>query len=119
MKLIDWIIVGILGLSVLIGLYRGFISSVASMGGCLVSLGASYWLTPKIVESVTANTTLSDTIRSYTDAAVRVGDIGNAKESVIGLSPEKIAEVVENVKLPAPLDSLLESNLKIVGGLYC
>ena len=42
MNLVDWIIVGIVGVSVLIGLYRGFIASVASMGGSLVSLGASY-----------------------------------------------------------------------------
>ena len=32
MNIVDIVIIAILGLSVLIGLYRGFISSVASMG---------------------------------------------------------------------------------------
>ena len=47
MNIVDIVIIAILGLSVLIGLYRGFISSVASMGGCLLSLGCcSNWTIP-------------------------------------------------------------------------
>ena len=33
MNPVDWVILGILAVSVLFGLYRGFIASVASMGG--------------------------------------------------------------------------------------
>ncbi len=115
MNLIDWIIVGILGLSVLVGLYRGFISSVASMGSCLVSLGASYWLTPKVVDFVTNHTTLRETISSYNMASAftskLIGTDIQAKTQVSGLSPEQITEAVHNMKLPAPLDSLVESDL--------
>ena len=109
MNLIDWIIVGILGLSVLVGLYRGFISSVASMGGCLVSLGASYFLTPQVVDYLTKNTSLADTIASYTGATKLAGDM--AGTSVAGLTSEQIAGAVQQINLPPPLDRLLESNL--------
>ena len=110
MNLIDWIVVGVLGLSVLVGLYRGFISSVASMGSCLVSLIASYWLTPKIVDFVTHNTSLQETISSYTDATVQAGEWTNT--IVSNLSDSQISSIISDVKMPAPLDSLLESNLK-------
>ena len=113
MNLIDWIIVGILGLSVLVGLYRGFISSVASMGGCLVSLGASYWLTPQVVDYFRTHTTLPEQIESYTRGIVNLGDL--AGQDVTALSGDQISEVAS--KLPPPLNSLLEGNLteKIYG----
>ena len=109
MNLIDWIIVGILGLSVLVGLYRGFISSVASMGGCLVSLGASYFLTPKVVEYLASNTSLQETIASYTGATKLAGEW--AGQEVSALTTDQIASAVQKINLPPPLNQLLESNL--------
>ena len=107
MNLIDWIIIGILGLSVLVGLYRGFISSVASMGSCLVSLGVSYWLTPQVAAYFRDNTSVWDQIKSNISGIVNLGDL--AGKEVAGLSGEQIAEAAS--KLPAPLNSLLEGNL--------
>ncbi len=107
MNLIDWIIIGVLGLSVLVGLYRGFISSVASMGSCLVSLGISYWLTPQVAAYFRDNTSVWDQIKSNISGIVNLGDL--AGKEVAGLSGEQIAEAAS--KLPAPLNSLLEGNL--------
>ena len=112
MNVIDWVIVGIIGISVLFGLYRGFIASVASMGGCLISLGASYWLSPQLTEYVRNKTTLGDTLVSYTDAATRLGDKSLSGMSVPGLTQDKIAEIISRVSLPPPLDSLLKNNLE-------
>ena len=113
MNLIDWIVVGIIGVSVLIGVYRGFISSVASLGGCLVSLLASYLVTPKLVEFVTNSTTLRDTIASYTGASKLAGEAWASRQVGV-LSEGEITQVVQSMqsKLPPPLDSLLEGNLK-------
>ena len=112
MNIIDWIIVAILGISVLIGYYRGFISSVASMGGCLVCLGASYWLSPMLVDYLQKNTSLGSTISSYADAAIRAGDMTNVQVSEVAGNPDLISRVLNEVSLPAPLDSLLKSNLQ-------
>lgn len=112
MNILDWIIVAILGISVLVGFYRGFISSVASMGGCLVCLGASYWLSPKLVDFLQKNTSLSSSISSYADAAIRAGDMTNAQVSEVAGNPDLISRVLNEVSLPAPLDSLLKSNLQ-------
>ena len=111
MNIIDLVILGILGVSVLFGLYRGFVTSVASLGGCLLSLGLSFWLNPKLVDWVQSNPDIISTLTSYTDAAVRVGDQTIAQTNVSTLSAGGIAEVLNKTQLPGPISRLLENNL--------
>ena len=112
MNIVDIVILGILGLSILVGLYRGFISSVTSMGGCLLSLGLSFWLSPKLAEAIQNNPEILRTLASYTDAATKLGDQALAGSSVTSLTETGITEILNKVSLPAPLSSLLESNLQ-------
>ncbi len=112
MNPVDWVILGIIGISVLFGLYRGFIASVASMGGCLVSLAASFWLSPKLAEWVQGNTTLGSTLMSYADAATRLKDSALSALNVAGLTGENITSILSRAALPAPLDKLLQNNLE-------
>ena len=112
MNVIDIVILAILGLSVLVGLYRGFIASVASMGGCLLSLGLSFWLSPKLAEAIQNNPDILKTLVSYTDAATKLGDQAMASSSVTSLTETGIAEILNKVSLPAPLNTLLQSNLQ-------
>ena len=111
MNIVDLIILGILGISVLVGLYRGFISSVASLGGCVLSLGLSFWLNPKVVAWVQSNPELIRTLMSYTDAGTRIGDQTLAQTNVAALGSGSIAEILSKVNLPAPLNTLLQNNL--------
>ena len=112
MNIVDIVILAILGLSVLVGLYRGFISSVASMGGCILSLGLSFWLSPKLASAIQNNPEILRTLASYTDAATKLGDQALAGSSVTSLSETGIAEIINKVSLPAPLSTLLQNNLQ-------
>lgn len=112
MNVIDIVILAILGLSVLVGLYRGFISSVASMGGCLLSLGLSFWLSPKLAEAIQNNPSILKTLVSYTDAATKLGDQALASSNVTMLTETGITEILNKVSLPAPLNTLLQNNLQ-------
>ena len=112
MNAVDIVILAILGLSVLVGLYRGFISSVASMGGCLLSLGFSFWLSPKLATAIQGNPDILKTLVSYTDAATKLGDQALAGSSVTTLTENGITEILNKVSLPAPLSTLLQSNLQ-------
>ena len=112
MNIVDIVILAILGLSVLVGLYRGFISSVASMGGCLLSLGLSFWLSPKLAEAIQNNPSILKTLVSYTDAATKLGDQALASSNVTTLTETGIAEILNKVSLPAPLSTLLQNNLQ-------
>ena len=42
MNVVDYVIIGLIGLSVLFGIYRGFVSSVLNTGGCLISFALSF-----------------------------------------------------------------------------
>ena len=112
MNAVDIVILAILGVSVLVGLYRGFISSVASIGGTLLSLGLSFVLSPKLVSWVQGNPELIRTLMSYTDAQSRLGDLNLSLSPVSALSPAGIADILSRVKLPPPLDALLRTNLE-------
>ena len=112
MNIVDIVILAILGLSVLVGLYRGFIASVASMGGCLLSLGLSFWLSPMLANAIQNNPDILRTLASYTDAATKLGDQALASESVTALTENSITEILNRVSLPAPLSTLLQNNLQ-------
>lgn len=112
MNIVDIIILGILGLSVLVGLYRGFISSVASIGGTLLSLGLSFVFSPKLVSWVQSNPDLIRTLMSYTDAKSRLGDLNLSLTSVSSLTADGISNILSRVNLPHPLDTLLRTNLE-------
>ena len=112
MNIVDIVILAILGLSVLVGLYRGFISSVASMGGCLLSLGLSFWLSPMLANAIQKNPDILRTLASYTDAATKLGDQSLAASNVTTLTESGIAEIINRVSLPAPLSTLLQNNLQ-------
>ncbi len=112
MNIVDIVILAILGLSILVGLYRGFISSVASMGGCLLSLGLSFWLSPKLAAAIQNNPEILKTLVSYTDAATKIGDQTLASTSVASLTQGTITDILDKVSLPVPLNTLLQSNLE-------
>ena len=112
MNIVDIVILALLGVSVLVGLYRGFIASVASLGSCVLSLGVTSWLNPRLVEWVNSHPEYLQTLMSYTDAGTRIGDQTLAQTSVSGLSGAAISEVLTRVNLPAPLSTLLQNNLQ-------
>ena len=91
MNVVDYAVIGIIGVSVLFGCYRGFISTLLNSGGCLVAFGASFALYPKLAESVRGNGDLIRTLIHYTDASSRIGDLELAVSNVSQLTAEKIA----------------------------
>ncbi|MDO4483323.1 MAG: CvpA family protein [Clostridia bacterium] len=111
MNLIDYVILFVLGFSVLMGIYRGFVSTVLNVGGGLAAFGLSFALYPKLAAAIAANGDLVRTLLHYTDASRRIGDLEMAIANVSTLTAERIAQIVEKVHLPAPLDTLLQVNL--------
>ena len=112
MNIVDYVIIGVVAVSVLYGLYRGFIASVLSMGGGLISFLASFSLYPKLASAIQTNQELQRTLLHYTDASSRIGDLELALTNVVNLGREEIQQVLENVRLPAPLDAILQVNLE-------
>ncbi|MBR6668225.1 MAG: CvpA family protein [Clostridia bacterium] len=112
MNVIDFVIIGVLAVSVLFGLYRGFIAGVLNLGGGLVAFLLSFGLYPGLAASIQNNQELQRTLLHYTDASSRIGDLELALTPVADLGREGVAQVLENVQLPSPLDAILRVNLE-------
>nr|MBR4280947.1 CvpA family protein [Clostridia bacterium] len=111
MNPIDWVIVGILGISVLFGLYRGFISSVLNMGGGLLSFFGAFWLYPKLADFIQQNENLRMTLAHYLEPGSGL-DLSLSQSHVATLGSSGIQQVLSKVNLPAPLDSILQVNME-------
>ena len=110
MNIVDYVIIGIIGISVLFGLYRGFIASVLNMGCGLMSFLASFWVSPKLAAAVQSNQSFLNMLLHYTDASSRIGDLETAITNVATLTSQSINSILEKVNLPAPLDTLLRAD---------
>ena len=62
MNIVDYIIIGVIALSLLLGIYRGFIASVLNTGGCVVSFFLSFKLYPYLADSIRNNGDLVRTL---------------------------------------------------------
>lgn len=111
MNIVDYIILGVVGASLLFGLYKGFVSSLLGLVALFVSMFAAYALGPSLAAAILKNETVVDTLIHYTDASSRLGDLGLSLQSVSGLDASAIADIVSRAKLPLPFDSLLSSNI--------
>ena len=111
MNVVDYVILGIVGISFLFGLYRGFVTSVLGLAAVLAAMFAAYALAPQLSDAICQNETVVQTLIHYTDASSRLGDVELSTRAVAGLDATSIAEIVERANLPAPFDALLQSNL--------
>ena len=111
MNIIDIIVIVIIGLCVLLGLYRGFVQSVLNLGGSLLSVVGSFWLFPKLSDVLSENTGLTRLISTYTDSGSLLGNLDLSSMAVNTLSQSNIAAIVERANLPHPVDTLLSHNL--------
>ena len=111
MNAIDIIVIVIIGLCVLLGLYRGFIQSVLNLASGLISVAGSFWLFPRLSDVLSENTGLTRMISTYTDSGSLLGDLGLSSMAVRALDTQSIAAIVQRADLPKPLDTLLTHNL--------
>ena len=111
LNIIDYIILGIIGVSLLYGLYRGFISSLLTLLALFAAMFVSYAIGPTVAAEICKNDTAVQTLSHYTDAASRLGDLEMSMQPVNGLSETAIDTIVERANLPTPFDTLLLNNM--------
>jgi len=112
MNIIDIAILIILAVSVVYGLYRGFVHTILSLACCLISIFVAFLYGPRLSAYVSGSQGLTSTLATYTDAVARVGDYSLASTPVNQLSDQVIQKVLDSVTLPPSIASILEGNLK-------
>lgn len=112
MNIVDYVILGIIALSVLWGFYRGFIQSVLNLGGCLLAFLGAFYLYPTIANLIQNDHELLRSLLHYTDASSRIGDLELSLTNILSLPQEAISTVLEKAALPPPFDTILRYNIE-------
>lgn len=111
MNIIDICILIVLGVSVVFGLYRGFISGVLSVGALIGSVLFAFAAGGQLAAWLSGNQTLVDTLLYYTDAGSRVGSLNLSLLTVSQVSSSALAQILESAKLPAAFETAFVDRL--------
>lgn len=111
MNIVDGILLFVLVISVVYGLYHGFIQSIASLAGLGISIFAGLLFGPRLAALLSGNQQIRDVLTNYSDAVVRVGDYELASSPVSQVSGNLLETVLNSVSFPEPIENLLRDNI--------
>lgn len=111
MNTVDIVLLLVLAISVVYGIYHGFIQSVASLVGVGVSILGGLMLGPSLAAFLGANPQVRGLLANYSDAVVRVGDYELASAPVTNVSGNLLDTVLGSVTFPDPIEKLLRDNI--------
>lgn len=111
MNIVDIIILGIVLISVIMGLYRGFIQGILSLGALLLSLFIAVTAYPQLAQVLNSNEALVDTLVHYTDASSRIKDLDLALTPIVSMTESTLDQVLSNANLPAVFESFVRENV--------
>ena len=116
MNIIDIVILAVLAVSVVYGLYRGFISGVLSVAALIGSAALAFACSGQLADWLNGNRTLVDTLIYYTDAGSRIKNLDLSLLTVSQVSESALAQILENASLPDAFASVFVQNLSTATG---
>ena len=100
MNVIDILILAALAVSVIFGMYRGFISGVLSVAALIGAAAAAFAISPSLATWLQGNETLVNTLMYYTDAGSRIKDLDLSLLTVAQASQSAVAQIISGAQLP-------------------
>ena len=112
MNRVDIICVAVLAVSVLYGMYRGFISGILSLAALVGSIFAAYLLCGRLADAIRANQVVVNTISYYmSDIASRLGSADLSMLPISQVSPAALGEILRKVSLPEAFNGIFRSEM--------
>ncbi|HWQ05584.1 MAG: hypothetical protein ABFD03_04245 [Clostridiaceae bacterium] len=113
MNFIDIAILLVLGITILGGLYRGFVSTVYNFGATVVSLIVGRICIPLVSSLVKGNADLFNMMLYYTEGSeyVAITDVELTRTSIASISSEQLHTVLQNADMPLPMDRCVIKNI--------
>ena len=100
MNIIDILILAVLGVSLIFGLYRGFISGVLSVAALIGAAAAAFAVSPSLAAWLQGNDTLVNTLMYYTDAGSRIKDLDLSLLTVSQVTQGALTQIMAGAQLP-------------------
>ncbi len=113
MNFIDIAILLILAITILGGLYRGFVNTVFNIGATIVSLLIGRLFIPLVSSFVKGSVDLFNMMLYYTEGSeyVAITDVELTRASISGISSEQLHTVLQNADMPIPMDRCVIKNI--------
>ncbi len=112
MNAVDIICLAVLAISVLYGMYRGFISGILSLAALVGSVFAAYLLCGRLAEVIRSNQVIVNTISYYmTDIANRIGSADLSMLPVSQVSPAALEEILQKISLPDAFNGIFRNEM--------
>lgn len=105
LNIIDLIIIAAIAVSVLYGLYRGFINGVLSVAALVASAGLSFMLCGDLAAWLQQNKTLVDTLIYYTDAGSRISNLDLSLLPVSQVTENALSQILLSANLPSAFET--------------
>ena len=105
MNIIDILILIIIGVSVIFGMHRGFISGVLSVAALIGAAVLAFMTSGDLAAWLKGNETLVETLMYYTDAGSRVSNLDLSLMSVSQVSSGTLSQILSSANLPAAFES--------------
>ncbi|MBQ7487422.1 MAG: CvpA family protein [Clostridia bacterium] len=112
MNIIDIIIIAIIGISVLYGLHRGFISSVLGIAAVILSIGAAMMFSGQVADQLKQNETLVSTLTYYTDASSRIKNSDLSGITTNNVNPTMLDNLLTQINLPESFKSVFMDEIR-------
>lgn len=111
MNIIDIVILAVLAVSVVYGLYRGFISGVLSLAALIGSAALAFACSGQLAAWLNGNQTLVDTLMYYTDAGSRISNLELSLLTVSQVTESALAQILESARLPEAFQNAFLQNI--------
>lgn len=111
MNLIDLFIIILIAITVLEGIYKGFINSVSNIGAFFLSWITAFIFSPGISKLVQGSEKIFTSLLTYVDGAEKLGNIDNAKMLIDQVKDTDLNTIINNANFPQPFSSLIKDNI--------
>ncbi len=111
MNLIDLFVIIVVAISVLHGIYRGFINSVSRIGAFFLSWLSAFIFSPLISRLIESKEELFASLITYVEGAEKLGNVENAKLLVDKISSADLNAIITNANFPQPFPALIKENV--------
>lgn len=111
MNLIDLFIIILIVITILEGIYKGFIHSVSRIGAFFLSWITAFIFSPGISKLVQGNDTVFTPLLTYVDGSEKLGNIDNAKILIGQIKDTDLNTIINNANFPQPFSSLIKNNI--------
>ena len=116
MNIIDILILAVLGVSLVFGLYRGFISGVLSVAALIGAAAAAFAVSPSLAAWLQGNDTLVNTLMYYTDAGSRIKDLDLSLLTVSQANQSAVAQIISGAQLPEQFQAAFVNAVNTASG---